>query len=39
MKSKAIYTIGSHGQTIHHKPEENYPFTLQLGDPNIQSRP
>lgn len=28
-----IHTIGSHGQTIRHRPEAG--FTLQIGDPNL----
>ncbi len=30
-----IAAIGSHGQTIWHAPQAKYPFTMQLGDPNI----
>ena len=30
-----IIAIGSHGQTIQHHPNNTYPFTMQLGDPNI----
>ncbi|MAT52602.1 MAG: anhydro-N-acetylmuramic acid kinase [Porticoccaceae bacterium] len=30
-----IDAIGSHGQTVRHRPNDNQPFTLQLGDPNI----
>ena len=30
----AIRAIGSHGQTLHHRPEGPHPFSLQLGDPN-----
>lgn len=30
-----IQAIGSHGQTIRHQPQGSYPFTLQIGDPNI----
>ncbi|UAA39365.1 anhydro-N-acetylmuramic acid kinase [Paraneptunicella aestuarii] len=29
-----IIAIGSHGQTIRHRPNSDYPFTLQIGDPN-----
>lgn len=30
-----ITAIGSHGQTIRHRPAKQYPFTLQIGDPNL----
>jgi len=30
-----IRAIGSHGQTIRHRPGQNPPFTLQIGDPNV----
>lgn len=33
--SKKIRAVGSHGQTLRHRPEANPPFTLQIGDPNI----
>ncbi|MFC5583324.1 anhydro-N-acetylmuramic acid kinase [Rhodanobacter terrae] len=29
----AVRAIGSHGQTLRHRPGGDYPFTLQLGDP------
>ena len=30
----AVRVIGSHGQTILHRPRVTLPFTLQIGDPN-----
>lgn len=30
-----IRAIGSHGQTLRHRPRAARPFTLQIGDPNI----
>ncbi|HEC15965.1 MAG TPA: anhydro-N-acetylmuramic acid kinase [Sedimenticola sp.] len=30
----AVTAIGSHGQTIRHRPDGETPFTLQIGDPN-----
>lgn len=32
-----IRAIGSHGQTIHHNPDQKPRFTLQIGDPNTLS--
>lgn len=32
--ARDIIAIGSHGQTIRHQPTGQYPFTLQIGDPN-----
>lgn len=29
-----ITAIGSHGQTIRHRPDATFPYTLQSGDPN-----
>jgi len=33
--ASTITAIGSHGQTLWHKPQGEYPFSMQLGDPNI----
>lgn len=33
-----VRAIGSHGQTVRHQPNGEYPFTLQVGDPNIIAR-
>lgn len=33
--AQEIIAIGSHGQTIRHKPTDATPFTLQIGDPNV----
>jgi anhydro-N-acetylmuramic acid kinase len=30
-----VRAIGSHGQTVRHRPRLAVPFTLQLGDPNV----
>jgi anhydro-N-acetylmuramic acid kinase len=30
-----VRAIGSHGQTVRHRPRQDVPFTLQLGDPNV----
>jgi anhydro-N-acetylmuramic acid kinase len=32
---QAVRGIGSHGQTVHHEPLGETPFTMQLGDPNV----
>ncbi|PQJ84662.1 anhydro-N-acetylmuramic acid kinase [Aliivibrio sifiae] len=32
---ESITAIGSHGQTVFHSPDTQYPFTMQLGDANI----
>jgi anhydro-N-acetylmuramic acid kinase len=31
---ETISAIGSHGQTIRHRPDDKYPFTMQIGDPH-----
>jgi len=36
--AERVIAIGSHGQTIRHRPpspHQAYPFTLQIGDPNV----
>jgi anhydro-N-acetylmuramic acid kinase len=30
-----VAAIGSHGQTVRHRPRAAVPFTLQVGDPNV----
>ena len=35
VESSAVRAIGSHGQTVFHAPEAEYPSTVQIGDPNI----
>ena len=35
LQSGDIRAIGSHGQTILHRPRANPPCTLQIGDPNV----
>ena len=34
LTAKDIVAIGSHGQTIRHRPNDASPFTIQIGDPN-----
>jgi anhydro-N-acetylmuramic acid kinase len=31
----AVAAIGSHGQTVCHRPNGAFPFTLQIGDPSV----
>lgn len=33
--ASSVNAIGSHGLTIYHAPEIKFPFSLQIGDPNI----
>ena len=35
--ASTITAIGLHGQTLWHAPDQVYPFTMQIGDPNIVS--
>lgn len=35
IEARRITAIGSHGQTVRHRPSATHPFTLQIGDPNI----
>ncbi len=32
---KSVLAIGSHGHTLRHRPQLNFPFTWQIGDPNV----
>jgi anhydro-N-acetylmuramic acid kinase len=32
---KSVRAIGSHGQTLYHRPAGSFPTSLQIGDPNI----
>ncbi|MES9993232.1 MAG: anhydro-N-acetylmuramic acid kinase [Candidatus Thiodiazotropha sp.] len=34
IETQEIDAIGSHGQTIRHRPHLEHPFSLQIGDPN-----
>ncbi len=35
ISAASIAAIGSHGLTIYHAPDLQFPFSLQIGDPNI----
>jgi anhydro-N-acetylmuramic acid kinase len=35
ISTRDVRAIGSHGQTIRHRPAAQPPFTLQIGDPNV----
>ena len=35
IKASDIVAIGSHGQTVRHRPASTPSFTLQIGDPNV----
>ena len=34
-RADAVRAIGSHGQTMRHRPTGSHPFTMQLGDPSV----
>jgi anhydro-N-acetylmuramic acid kinase len=33
--ASAVTALGSHGQTVRHRPLRNSPYTMQLGEPNV----
>jgi len=33
--ASSVKAIGSHGLTVYHAPETRFPFSLQIGDPNV----
>jgi anhydro-N-acetylmuramic acid kinase len=35
LKPRDIRAIGSHGQTVRHRPGDRHPFTLQIGNPSL----
>jgi len=35
MRPSEVNAIGSHGQTVRHRPRARHPFTLQIADPNV----
>ena len=35
VSTSQVAAVGSHGQTIRHRPGAGHPFTLQIGDPNV----
>ncbi len=35
ISASQVRAIGSHGQTVRHRPDAAQPFTLQIGDPNL----
>ena len=35
INAEEITAIGSHGQTLYHQPQGKFPYTWQIGDPNI----
>lgn len=35
LSAEDIVAIGSHGQTVRHRPRDHHPFTLQIGNPHV----
>ena len=35
IEAKKVFALGSHGQTVRHRPLHKPPYTLQLGDANV----
>jgi len=35
VNARDVTGLGSHGQTVCHRPDGPHPFTLQIGDPNV----
>ena len=35
LPKEKVQAIGSHGQTVRHRPDGPFPFTLQIGDPSL----
>lgn len=35
ISADAVHALGSHGQTVRHRPDGATPYTLQLGDPSL----
>lgn len=35
VQAQQISAVGCHGQTVFHDPQGTYPFTMQIGDPNL----
>ncbi len=38
LERRQIMAIGCHGQTVRHQPRGEFPYTLQIGDPNTIAR-